>query len=91
MTPDSMLQKRTLIYCRGSQLALNFEQAIVFCESFAPRKESSLDLSAAHRDREIGNKSVLGFARPMRYYVSPACVPTHLNSLDCFRHGADLV
>src|SRR5579859_921522 len=91
MTSGSLFQKGTFIDCSRSQLALDLEQAIVFCEPLASRQRSGLDLSPAHGNREISDERVLGFTRSVRNHVSPTGVAAHRNGLDRLGDGADLV
>ena len=69
----------------------NLEQAIVLGNSLASARRSSLDLSAAHCYREVGNEWILRLSRAMRNYELPICRPAHVDCLDRLSHCADLI
>ena len=56
------LSERRLEPRRRPELRFDLEQAVVFGDALAAARRPRLDLAAAHRDREIGEERVLGFA-----------------------------
>src|SRR6185437_574355 len=53
------------IYGRSAELLLDADQLVVFGQPVGARQRPGLDLPAIRRDREIGDRRILGLARPM--------------------------
>src|SRR5512135_544252 len=76
--------------CRAEFL-LDPEQLVVLRDPVGPRSGAGLDLSRGEPDDEIRDRAVLGLAGSMGHDGGPPCALRHLDRLDRFRHGADLV
>src|SRR6476620_5386603 len=61
-------RRRPGIARRLAKLFLDPQQLVVLRRPIRPRQAASLDLSAAERDREIGDGRILGLARPVAHH-----------------------
>src|SRR5882724_8216953 len=76
---------------RGAQLFFDPQELVVFRHAIGARSRSCLDLSGCRRDRKVGDKGILGFARPVRNNRVVTGLARQFNCVDRFRHAANLV
>src|SRR5439155_9546612 len=74
-----------------AQLLLDPEQLVVLRDAVAPRRRAGLDLARAERDREVGDRRVLGLARAVRHHGRVAVLVREPHGLDRLGQRPDLV
>src|SRR5580692_3879490 len=76
---------------RGAQFLLNAEELVIFGDAVGSGGGAGLDLPRAHGHDEVGDESVLGFARAVRDDRGVSCFARHFESFDGFAYGSDLI
>src|SRR5437879_13838025 len=75
----------------GAQFFLDAQQLVVLGDAVGARSRAGLDLSRTGRNRQVGDKSVLGFAREVRNDGVVSGLARQLNRVICFAYAAVLV
>ena len=79
------------ILSRVAELLLDSQEPVVLRDPLRSAHRPGLDLSGVHRDHEIGDRRVLGLARPMADHRRPAGLLRHLDRLDRLGQRPDLI
>src|SRR5699024_11008816 len=74
-----------------AEIFLDAERLIVLGDALASAGSARRELAGVERDREIGDRRVLGLARTVRSDRGVARLVRHLDRLERLRNGTDLV
>ena len=75
----------------GAELFFDAKKLIVLGQTFRSAGGTGLDLSGAQSHRQIGNVRVFRFTRTVRSHHTPSGLLGHLDGVDRFRNGSDLI
>src|SRR5580658_10058660 len=76
---------------RAAEALLDANQLIVFGKPVGARQRAGLDLPAIGRDREVGDRRILGLARAVRDHRAIAGAPRRIDGLQGFGQRSDLI
>ena len=79
------------IYGTAAQLFFNAKQAVVFSYAFTSVRSTGFNLVRIQSDCQVGNGGIFRFAGTVGNDGSKAGVMSHLNGVERFRKGPDLV
>lgn len=78
-------------HCLVSELLLDSEDLIIFCESVGSAWGSTLDFSGSKTNDEVSNEVIFGFSTSVRDHDSPSGGLGHVAGLDGLSHGSNLI
>src|SRR5581483_9094874 len=84
-------RRPTRITRATAQLLLDPEQLVVLGDAVGACRRAGLDLPRAERDREVGDRGVLGLARAMRHHRAVTVLLRDLHGGDRLAQRPDLI
>jgi len=79
------------VKCAVAQFFLDADQLIVFRKPVRACERAGLDLTAVRRNRQIGDRRIFGFTRPVRHDRCITGTVCNAYCVERFRERADLV
>src|SRR2546423_3245964 len=76
---------------RSSQLFLNPQQLVVFCDPVRTRSGPGLNLPRSSSHRQIGDERIFRLARPVRDHGRVSIPPREINRIQSLAHRSDLI